>query len=252
MGLLRSQGLPTGRADLHAPAFGGTQRLVRCRLTARRGSHWLGGWPWRGRCPGAPGADARRDLAVTEVVRGVLVRGVRWRLLLLLLRPHQEPSALDAAAQARDVLRDRQVVLVPLVVQAELFAREDLAGGEEPDGVVGDGVDLPSQVEGLHVRVAAVVDEAGLVAVEHAVQAEREELAVVGLLDQLLSLLALGRVIHVEEVREAVRVVVGAPHVALLLGHDLALVLHQEGARRYVFHRHESPHANLSRPLGHH
>ena len=115
--------------------------------------------------------------------------------------------------------------------------------------MIGDGVDLSSQIEGLHIRVTAVVDEASLVAVEHAVQAEREELVVVRLLDQLFPLLALARVVHVEEVRKTVRVVVSASHVTLLLRHDLTLVLHQEGTRWDVLQCHQSPHANGRRSL---
>lgn len=64
-------------------------------------------------------------------------------------------------------MADRQIVLVPLVVEGQLLTWHDLSRGKETNGVVHIRLDLPSQVERLDVRITAVVDESCLVAVEH-------------------------------------------------------------------------------------
>ena len=50
-------------------------------------------------------------------------------------------------------------------------------------------IELPSQIVREHIRVAAVIDETRLIPIEHTVDAQWEELAIVGLLDDLLSLI---------------------------------------------------------------
>jgi DNA segregation ATPase FtsK/SpoIIIE-like protein len=111
--------------------------------------------------------------------------------------------------------------------------------------VVNIGVDLARKIERLHVGIAAVIDEPGLVAIEHRVEAQGEKLVVVNLLNNLLSLVALTEVIQVEQVRKAIIVVVGASHVALLLGDDLSQVFHQESASWDFLHRNQTPHADV-------
>ena len=54
--------------------------------------------------------------------------------------------------------------------------------------MVGLRIDLTSQVKGLHVGLAAVVNKPGFISVEHAVDAKWEELVIVCLLDKLLAL----------------------------------------------------------------
>jgi len=104
-------------------------------------------------------------------------------------------------------------------------------------------VDLPRQVERLHIGVATVVDEARFVAVEHAVEAEREEFVVVRLLNCDFTFFRRQRVVHVKQVRLAVRVVICAAHVSLLLRDDFTSVFHQVGSRRNLLHRIQTPHA---------
>ena len=42
------------------------------------------------------------------------------------------------------------------------------------------GVDLPSEIEGDNVGIAAMIDESSLVAIEHAIKAQWEKLVKVG------------------------------------------------------------------------
>ena len=99
---------------------------------------------------------------------------------LLLLCPHQESSALQTAAKALDILFNAELIFVPLVVHGELLAWTDLTGRKEADVVQGLRLELAAEVKALHVRIAAVVDEATFISVEEAVEAEGEELVVVG------------------------------------------------------------------------
>ena len=57
---------------------------------------------------------------------------------------------------------------------------------------------LASEVEANNVWVTAVIYESSLIAVEHAVEAEREEFIVVCLLNDLLSLIGVRWVIQVK------------------------------------------------------
>ena len=50
-------------------------------------------------------------------------------------------------------------------------------------------IELPSQIVGEHIRIATVIDETRLIPIEHTVDAQWEEFAIVGLLDDLLSLI---------------------------------------------------------------
>jgi len=92
--------------------------------------------------------------------------------------------------------------------------------------VIQVGINLASQVERHHVWVTAVIDEPGLITVEHAVKAKREEFIEVCLLDDLLALISLSWVVQVEQVRQAICIVIRAPHVTLLLAHNLSKIFH--------------------------
>lgn len=105
------------------------------------------------------------------------------------------------------------------------------------------GVYLTGQIEREDVRVATVVDKTCLVAVEHAVEAEREELVMVGLLNYLLAFITLRWVVQIKEVRETIVIVVCASHITLLLTDNLTQVFHEEGTCWNLFHGEESPHA---------
>ena len=120
--------------------------------------------------------------------------------LLVLLGPHQEAPTLLTAAEAGHVLADGEDVLVPAVVKRQLLARHDLALGEQANRMVSVGLVLPSQVEGHHVRIAAVIYEPSLVTVEHRVDAEWEELVMEQLLDRLLFLVVLAQIVQVKQV----------------------------------------------------
>lgn len=98
------------------------------------------------------------------------------------------------------------------------------------------------EVERLHIWVAAVVDKSCLVTIKHCVQTQWEELVRVGFLDGLLFVIIGLQVIHVKQVREPVRVVVGSSHVAVFFGNNFADVLHEESASRDVLKREEAPH----------
>ena len=120
--------------------------------------------------------------------------------LLVLLGPHQEAPTLLTAAEAGHVLADGEDVLVPAVVKRQLLARHDLALGEQANRMVSVGLVLPSQVEGHHVRIAAVIYEPCLVTVEHRIDAEWEELVMEQLLDRLLFLVVLAQIVQVKQV----------------------------------------------------
>ena len=111
--------------------------------------------------------------------------------------------------------------------------------------MVGVGLVLPGQVERDHVRITAVIDEPSLITVEHRVDAEWEELVVEELLNSLLFIVLLAQIIQVEQVAQPVVIIIGAAHVALLLAHDLAQVLHQEGACRDLVDGDQAPHRDL-------
>ena len=111
--------------------------------------------------------------------------------------------------------------------------------------MVSVGLVLPSQVEGHHVRIAAVIYEPSLVTVEHRVDAKWEELVMEELLDRLLFVVVLAQIVQVKQVRQPVIIVVGAAHIALLLAHDLAQVLHEEGARGDFVDGDQAPHRYL-------
>lgn len=57
---------------------------------------------------------------------------------------------------------------------------------------------LPAQVERLNVRITRVINESGLIAVEHAVKAQGKEFTRVALLNLLFPFLLVERVIHIE------------------------------------------------------
>ena len=125
-------------------------------------------------------------------------RGFDNSWLLGFAGAHKEASAFMTATETWHVLRDCQFVLVPLIVKIKLLTFLNVAAGKKADVVVHLRIGLAGQVEGLDVGVAAVVDEAGFVAVDHAVEAEREELVEVGALDGLLSLLGRQGVVHIK------------------------------------------------------
>lgn len=55
-------------------------------------------------------------------------------------------------------------------------------------------------------------------------------------------LLILQRVVHIKEVAETRVIIIAAPHVALLLGNDLAPVLHNVSSLRNFLHSKQPPH----------
>ena len=61
-------------------------------------------------------------------------------------------------------------------------------------------IELPSQIVGEHIRIATVIDETRLIPIEHTVDAQWEEFAIVGLLDDLLSLILVTWIIEIKEV----------------------------------------------------
>lgn len=128
------------------------------------------------------------------------------------------------------------------------MAGQDALVSEEPDPVHGLALVAAADIERLDVRVAAVVDEARLVAVEHGVDAQREELLAVAFLNLLLLLLLVKGVVHVEQVADPVCVVEGAPHVRLLLSHYFAAVLHYIGSLWNLFQSREAPHSDVAFP----
>ena len=87
-----------------------------------------------------------------------------------------------------------------------------------------------------------MINEPRLVAVEHAVEAEREKLAPVALLNELLALLLILRIIHIEQVAQPIIIVVATSHVALFFCYDFPTVLHYESTLRNVLHRNQAPH----------
>lgn len=52
-------------------------------------------------------------------------------------------------------------------------------------------LDIPAQIEWLHIWVATVIYETGLVAVKHTIYTQREELSIVDKLNILLHLFSL-------------------------------------------------------------
>ena len=164
------------------------------------------------------------------------------RLYFSLLSSHQEASTLETSTETGDILTNGQIVLVPLVVEAELFARQYLTSGKQSNRVVEIGVDLPCQVEWDNIRVTTVIDKASLVTIKHAVEAQWKELAEVNFLNNLLPLVSLGWIVEIEQVRKTICIVICTPHVALLLAHNFTKVLHEESASWNFFHRNETPH----------
>ena len=107
------------------------------------------------------------------------------------------------------------------------------------------GVDLPSEIEGDNVGIAAMIDESSLVAIEHAIEAQWEKLVKVDLLNDLLPFVGLCRIVKIEEIGKATCIIVCTSHITLLFGHNLAQILHQEGASRYLLQRNETPHRDI-------
>ena len=107
------------------------------------------------------------------------------------------------------------------------------------------GVDLPSEIEGDNVGIAAMIDESSLVAIKHAIEAQWEKLVKVDLLNDLLPFISLRRVVKIEEIGKATCIIVCASHITLLFGHNLTQILHQEGASRYLLQRNETPHRDI-------
>lgn len=87
-----------------------------------------------------------------------------------------------------------------------------------------------------------MVNKPRLVAVEHAVEAEREKLAPVALLNQLLTLLLILRIIHIEQVAQPIVIVVATSHIALFFCYDFSTVLHYESTLGNFLHRNQAPH----------
>ena len=87
-----------------------------------------------------------------------------------------------------------------------------------------------------------MVNEPRLVAVEHAVEAEREKLAPVAFLNQLLALLLTLGIIHIEQIAQPIIIVVATSHVALFFCYDFSTVLHYESTLGNVLHRNQAPH----------
>ena len=104
---------------------------------------------------------------------------------------------------------------------------------------------LASDVERLDVRLATVVDEAGLVAVELGVQTQREELVFISLLNGVLlaSVVVDRHVVHVKQVGETLRVIKCSTHVALLFRDHFAGILHDKSTCRNVFKCNYAPHS---------
>ena len=129
-----------------------------------------------------------------------------------------------------------------MVIDCQLLALEDLARGEQANLVQALRLYVARKIEACNIWFTRVVDEPGLVPVKHAVDAEREELTVVAVLDALFESVFLFRVVHVEEVAEAHTIVVAASHVSLLFTDDLATVLYHKSASRNVLACEECPH----------
>lgn len=87
-----------------------------------------------------------------------------------------------------------------------------------------------------------MVNKARLITEEHGVNAQGEELVVVSLLDFLLSLLFLLGIVHVKQVAQALIVIEGAAHIAMLFSYDFTLVLAKLGAFFDIFQGKETPH----------
>ena len=163
-------------------------------------------------------------------------------LLFRRFRAHEETATLFFHAQTRNVLLDGEFTLVPLIVKCDLLTRFDLPGREKPDLVQSLAFNLAAQVEWLDVWIAAVVNEAWFIAKEHGVDAQGEELVVVGLLYLLLTLLFLHRVVHIEQVAQSLVVIEGAAHISMLFSHNFALVLAKEGTLFDISQGEETPH----------
>ena len=71
-----------------------------------------------------------------------------------------------------------------------------------------------------------MVNKTCLIAVEHTIKAEREELIIVGLLDNLLTLIVIAEIVQIEQVGETIGVVIGTTHISLLLRYNFAQVFH--------------------------
>ena len=87
-----------------------------------------------------------------------------------------------------------------------------------------------------------MINKASLVTIKHAIEAQREELAEVNFLNNLLPLVSLGWIVEIEQVRKTICIVICTPHIALLFAHNFTKVLHEESASWNFFHCNETPH----------
>lgn len=87
-----------------------------------------------------------------------------------------------------------------------------------------------------------MINESGLIAVEHAVKAQGEEFTRVALLNVLFTFLLIERVIHIEQVAEAVVIVVAAAHISLFFGQNFSAILSDKSTHLNVLKRNYPPH----------
>ena len=95
-----------------------------------------------------------------------------------------------------------------------------------------------------------MIDKTSLVSVEHSIDTEWKELVVEHLLDDFLTFIFLGEIIEIEEIGQAIVIIVRAPHITLLLTHDFTKVLHHECTCWDLLHGDQAPHRDLLRRLG--
>ena len=96
-----------------------------------------------------------------------------------------------------------------------------------------------------------MINEPRFVAIEHAIEAKREKLVPVALLNKLLAMILTLGVIHIKQVAQPLIIVVATSHVTLFLGYDFPTVLHYERTLRNVLPRNHAPHDSwaLFKPL---
>jgi len=103
-----------------------------------------------------------------------------------------------------------------------------------------------ANVKSDRIWITTVVDEAWLVAVEHAIETKREKLVVVGVLNFVLPFFLLVLFIHVEKVAKTLTVVESTSHITLLFCDDFTCVLSDKCSSLNVLHRVETPHYILT------
>jgi len=100
----------------------------------------------------------------------------------------------------------------------------------------------PTQVKRLDVRLTRMINEPRFVAIEHAIEAKREKLVPVALLNKLLAMILTLGIIHIKQVAQPLIIVVATSHVTLFLGYDFSTVLHYERTLRNFLPRNHAPH----------